>query len=79
MGCIFYDFTCELDSSYWLPKLSAIKKKKANIFIKTKWFMLILLWKFNNRKWKKCRHKSRALAKYKWKLMKGYDYCGILC
>lgn len=68
----------ESDRGYWdystfcLPEPSRIKKKKANIFIKAKWFMLILLWKFKNRKWTDCRHKRKALEKYKESLMKGY-------
>ena len=52
--------------------LTELKRKKANIFIKAKWFMLILLWKFKNRKWTDCRHKRKALEKYKDSLMKGY-------
>lgn len=74
---MFWDFTS--DGGYWdystscLPEPSRIKKKKTNIFTKLKWYTLILLWKFKNRKWSKCRQKSRALDKYKNKLMKGYN------
>ena len=73
---LFWDFTS--DGGYWdystscLPEPSRIKKKHANIFIRIKWFALISVWKFNNRKWKKCRHKTRALEKYKGSLTKGY-------
>ena len=68
----------ESDGGYWdyntscLPEPSRIKKKNANIFIRIKWFILISIWKFNNRKWKKCRHKTKALEKYKDSLTKGY-------
>jgi len=73
---LFWDFTS--DGDYWdyttscLPEPSRIKKKNANIFIRIKWFVLISVWKFNNRKWKKCRHKTKALEKYKDSLTKGY-------
>ena len=73
---MFWEF--ETDGGYWdyntsrLPEPSRIKKKKANIFIRFKWLLLILLWKFNHRKWKKCRHKSKMLKRYKESLMKGY-------
>ena len=66
---LFWDFTGEY--GYWLydksdlPEPSRIKKKKANIFIKVKWFMLIQMWKINHRRWTKCRHKTKALNKYK--------------
>ena len=74
---LFWDFTS--DGGYWdyttscLPEPSRIKKEKANIVIRLKWFILILIWKFNNRKWKKCRQKIKALNKYKNKLMKEYN------
>ena len=73
---IFWDFTSE--GCYWdctvscLPEPSRIKKKKANIFIRLKWLMMILMWKFKNRKWNKCRQKIRSLDRYKYELMKGY-------
>lgn len=77
---ILLDFMSELDYNYQytftrfdVPEPSRIKNKRANIFTKVKWFVLILVWKFNNRKWTKCRHKTKALDKYKYKLMKGYD------
>ena len=50
--------------------LTELKRKKANIFIRLKWFILILVWKFKNRKWKNHRKKNRALDRYKEKLMK---------
>ena len=71
---IFWDTT--LDGDYWDYTISClsepyrIKKKKANIFIRLKWFILILVWKFKNRKWKNHRKKNRALDRYKEKLMK---------
>ena len=74
---LFLDFMS--DGDYWdyiascLPEPSRIKQKKANIFIHFKWFALIIVWKFNNRQWTKCRQKHRALDKYKRELMKGYD------
>ena len=74
---LFWDFTS--DGGYWdyttscLPEPSRIKKKRANITIRLKWFVLILIWKVKNRKWKKCRQKNKALNKYKKSLMKGYS------
>lgn len=65
---LFWDFTSDVD--YWdyttscLPEHHRIKKKKANIIIRLKWFILILIWKFNNRKWNKCRQKTRTLNRY---------------
>lgn len=73
---LFWEFIGDGDyrgyTTSCLPEPSRIKKKKANIFIRVKWSMLILIWKFNNRKWKKCRQKKKALDKYKRKIMKGY-------
>lgn len=66
----YVTFTC---TQFHTPKPSRINKKKANMFIKVKWFLLILIWKFNNRQWINCRQKTRALDKYKWELMKGYN------
>ena len=78
MALIFWDFTGEWDyidytsTQYNVPEPSRIKKKKANIFIRLKWLMMILMWKFKNRKWNKCRQKIRSLDRYKYELMKGY-------
>ena len=78
MALIFWDFTGEWDyvnyasTQHNIPEPSRIKKKKANIFTKVKWFILIQIWKFNNRNWNKCRHKNKALERYKDTLMKGY-------
>ena len=74
---LFFDFTSGYEEFHNatfndILEPSRIKRKKANIFIKIKWFILISLWKFNNRKWIKCRHKTKALNKYKETLMKGY-------
>lgn len=77
---IVWDFITE--GEYWdytttlLPESPKIKKEKtkikANIFTKIKWFVLVLVWKFNNRKWNKCRQKTKALNNYKLKIMKGH-------
>ena len=74
---LFWEFTG--DGDYWdyttscLPEPSRIKKKNANMFIRIKWFVLISIWKFKNRKWNECKQKRKALDKYKRKLMKGYN------
>lgn len=79
MALMFWDFTGEWDYTiyksmqYDVPEPSRIKKKKANMFTKVKWFILIQIWKFNNRKWRKCRHKNKALERYKATLIKGYS------
>ena len=79
MALMFWDFTGEWDYigytsiQHDVPEPSRIKKKKANMFTKVKWFILIQIWKFNNRKWNKCRHKNKALERYKDVLMKGYN------
>lgn len=70
---MFWDITFDWEyTTTYSSEPPRIKKKKANIFIKFKWFVSILMWKFNNRKWNKCRQKSKALEKYKDLLMKGY-------
>ena len=70
---IDYDNATYTSTHFNVLEPSRIKNKRANIFTKVKWFVLILVWKFNNRKWTKCRHKTKALDKYKHELMKGYD------
>lgn len=76
---VFWDFTGDVEDFYtctytnYHSEPSRNKTKKINIFTKIKWFMLILIWKFNNRKWKKCRQKSRSLDRYKETLMRGYN------
>ena len=78
MALMFWDFTGEWDYMDYksiqhnVPEPSRIKKKKATIIHKGKWFILTIIWKFNNRKWTKCRQKIKALDKYKYELMKGY-------
>lgn len=76
MSISFCDFYIEKNYNYKNhsneSKPYRNERKRANIFIRLKWFILILIWKMNNRKWKKCRHKIKALNKYKEILMKGY-------
>ena len=74
MGMIlFWDFIS--DGDYWdyttscLPEPSRIKKKNANIFIRIKWFILISIWKFNNRKWSQILHRIR-LQNFRFELYK---------
>lgn len=73
---LFWDFMTDGDYFDYTTTVSSepsrIKNKNANIIIRLKWFILILVWKFNNRKWHNCRKKSKALHKYKKSLTKGY-------
>ena len=62
----YYEYT-----SVMAPEPSRIKKKQTNNIISLKYFIMILIWKFNNRKWTKCRQKTKALNKYKNELLKG--------
>lgn len=48
-----------------------VKKKTHFRFFKMiKCEILILLWRFHNRHWKSCKHKNKALKKYRNKLYK---------